>query len=196
MDPHAINIAVSRIRVAQRAVASLKECSGDEFRDTWFVFLTAFKSVYTALQEGAKGQPKSLQWMGARNRERRNSPLLRYLYAARNDEEHGLNLSVMDSLGGISVDTDGTTAEDPLIVWLNPETGMVEAYRASGAPVTVLLQHGPGPLLRAVRDRDGTSISPPPDPENSAVHCFPIKAAETALLEITALVEAARNIPR
>lgn len=195
MDPQAIYVAVSRIRVAERAVASLADSDGDDFRDHWFVFLTAFKSVYTALQEGAKGQPKSLQWMGARNRERRNNPLLQYLYIARNDEEHGLNLSVMDGIGGISVDTDGTTAEDPLIVWLNPETGLVEAYRKSGQPVTVLRQHGPGPLLRPVRDRDGTVIQPPPDPDNRELLCFPLAAAEAGMLHIKALVEAAGRIP-
>lgn len=195
MDPQAIYVALSRIRVAERAIESLRTSTGQDFQDHWFVFLTAFKSVYTALQEGAKGRPKSLQWMGGRNRERRNNRLLQYLYVARNDEEHGLNLSVMEALGGIIVETDGTTADDPVVVWLNPETGRVEAYRESGQPVTVLLQHGPGPLLRAVKDRDGTVVQPPPDPKSGEALCLPVTAAEVGLSHIRSLVEEAERIP-
>jgi hypothetical protein len=92
LDPKAINKAQHRLRVTQKALDDLSGArSYREFQDSWYVFLTASKSIYTVLQQGAKITPQSLQWFGGKSTERRNDPLLQYLYEARNEDEHGLD---------------------------------------------------------------------------------------------------------
>lgn len=95
MQNSAIEKAKSRLRVAQKAVAELKLCQtfGD-FTDTWYVVLTSSKNVYTVLEQGAKGSPRSMQWFGAKKQIRKSDPLLQYMFEARNDDEHGLGSAV------------------------------------------------------------------------------------------------------
>lgn len=91
MDPRALEKARSRLRNIDKAIREL-DAGGtfEAFTDAWFSFLTAYKSIYTALEQGAKVSPQSRQWFGSKSSERRADELLQYLYQARNDEEHGL----------------------------------------------------------------------------------------------------------
>lgn len=56
----------------------------------WVEFLIACGGIYTKLEQGAKGCPKSTYWFGTKKHERRVDPLLVYLHQARNADEHGI----------------------------------------------------------------------------------------------------------
>lgn len=56
----------------------------------WIDFVLASGSFYSSLQQGAKVNKKSIYWFGEKKHFRKADPVLKYLYAARNSEEHGL----------------------------------------------------------------------------------------------------------
>lgn len=98
MKKEAIDIAKGRLRVMRKCFDDLCQCSDfDTFNDTWFTFLTAYKSVYVAISQGAIS-PQSRQWLGARKKQRRNDDLLQWVFEARNDEEHGLARSLNQNM--------------------------------------------------------------------------------------------------
>jgi hypothetical protein len=104
MDPRAITKTQSRLRAAGKAISDLENSKHyTEFSDTWFVFLTAWKSVYTVLEQGSKVMPRSRQWFGNQSAIRRNDPLLQYLYEARNDDEHGLGEVIEHVRGQLNI---------------------------------------------------------------------------------------------
>ena len=106
MVPAAIDQAKQRLSKAEK---SLNELLGStDFRQAesaWVDFLISTSSIYSKLEQGAKGYPKSEPWFGRKKNERRSDPLLSYLHHARNSSEHGIALTVgetppnMDGLG-------------------------------------------------------------------------------------------------
>lgn len=96
VTPRALHLAQSRLRIAQKAVADIA-ASGtfEEVADHWLVFLTAWKGVYTVLEQGSKVTPQARQWFGMKKAERRSTPLLQFLFHARNAAEHGLGETVL-----------------------------------------------------------------------------------------------------
>jgi hypothetical protein len=91
MDIAAVTKAAGRLRLAAKHAEALKVCkSHEEFCDTWYQFLVTYKNVYTALDQGSKASPQSRQWFGAKKNERRDDPLLQYLFQARDADEHGI----------------------------------------------------------------------------------------------------------
>jgi hypothetical protein len=104
MDSKAITKARSRLRVAQKALDELPQCTDYQtFTDTWYTFLVAAKNVYTVLQQGSKVSPQSKQWFGAKQQFRKNDELLQYLFQSRNDDEHGLEEVTRLKPGSIAV---------------------------------------------------------------------------------------------
>ena len=60
------------------------------FDEHWVDFSVAWKSAYNKVEQAAKDTPQERQWFGSVKNERKHDPLLRYLFEARNDEEHGV----------------------------------------------------------------------------------------------------------
>jgi hypothetical protein len=87
--------AKARLRFARRAVQIMCDPAllTENPYDHWIDFLTQWKGVYTKVQQAAKDTPQELQWFGKVNRERKQNPVTRYLFEARNDEEHGMDNS-------------------------------------------------------------------------------------------------------
>lgn len=71
-----------------------------DFADHWSAFLSAWKGIYTALEQGAKVSPQSRQWFGGKKAERIRDPLLQYLFEARNADEHGLEPPIEEGYEG------------------------------------------------------------------------------------------------
>lgn len=91
MNLNAITKAESRLRLATQQLESCSNAANhNDFADAWYLFLVAAKNVLTTLEQGAKSSAQSRQWFGAKKQERKDDPLLQYLFQARNDEEHGL----------------------------------------------------------------------------------------------------------
>jgi len=163
VDPLAITKARSRLLTAKGALGDLQTCRDyNLFAAKWYIFLVAFKGVYSALGRGAEASPQSRQWFGARNRERRSDPLLQYLYQARDDDEHGLNpvtarVSDRLSIGGsgpnhtLQFDVSGPTG----LGWTLQATG------GDGKPVP--FEYAPAHVrLVQVHGRDkGNTYDPP-----------------------------------
>jgi hypothetical protein len=91
MDPSAVEQAKQRAIKAQKALAAFKAATTfAEAEEAWTDFLIAASAVYSKLEQGAKGHPKSEPWYGKKKKERRDDPLLRYIHHARNSNEHGI----------------------------------------------------------------------------------------------------------
>jgi hypothetical protein len=91
MVPAAIEQAKDRLSKAERALDELiKSTTFQQAESAWVDFLTAASSIYSKLEQGAKGFSKSEPWYGRKRNERRKDPLLSYLHHARNSTEHGI----------------------------------------------------------------------------------------------------------
>ncbi|WP_193174492.1 hypothetical protein [Oricola nitratireducens] len=181
MNKKALDKAASRLRVAEKALSELTVT--DDFRaftDNWYVFLTSAKNVYTSLEQGAKSNPKSRQWFGAKKAERKSDALLQYLFQARDDEEHGLETSIayVPERHEIGVTKDGYSNE--MNIELGPSFNIIvkNATKAAatfegappppGAKVTpldnkpVLTKRTPSEIaLKSVTGRGNITYQPP-----------------------------------
>lgn len=74
MNPEAIEQAKSRLAKAEKALAELKAASYfDDAESAWSDFLLAASGIYSKLEQGSKGYPKSAPWFGAeKNLRKRN----------------------------------------------------------------------------------------------------------------------------
>jgi hypothetical protein len=162
MNPSAVTKAHSRLRTAQRAVNDLAGCNDfNAFADTWYVFLTAAKGIYTVLEQGAKTSPQSRQWFGSVNRQRREDPLLQYLYQARDDDEHGISPVVEHVPGhiGIGVSKPGYSSAMRFDGTIGPG-GRLRVTSLDGKPV--MIEHSPSHVrLIRVHGRDKKPYDPP-----------------------------------
>jgi hypothetical protein len=190
MNPNAIDKAQSRLRTAARALADLEQATDYRtFFDHWYVFLTGWKGVYTVLEQGAKQSAQSRQWFGAKKAERRADPLLQYLFEARNDEEHGLEPSIVPALGRMRVELPDVGVEGRQIsVEANPLTGEMRAFRPDGGPLSISQSHGPGPALRPVKGRGGRMYGPPIVHLGQRIDLAPLEVARAGLRYVEALV--------
>jgi hypothetical protein len=91
MDKKAIDAARTEyIRASDSLgkVATTKDFSTLETH--WASFLVSAGRIFTKLEQGAKGSSKSRVWWDKQLQQRRTDPLLRYLWQARNADEHTL----------------------------------------------------------------------------------------------------------
>jgi hypothetical protein len=187
MDPTAIDLAVSRVRTAGHAFEDLTTAkTWEEFGDHWFLFLVAWKAVYTVLEEGAKPFPQSRQWFGAKKKERKDDPLLQYLFEARNDEEHGLARSV--TLGGPKLLIRGSPGQTHFQLGHDAQ-GRLTATGPKGEDVSDHIQHiDAGPELQPVKARGGRTIYPPCQHLSRPVDIRPLPVALAGLNYVAKLV--------
>lgn len=167
MNPLAVTKARSRLRVASDTVKSLATCKDyDTFTGLWFTFLTAAKSVYTTLEQGSKISAQSRQWFGGKAQERRNDPLLQYLYQARNDDEHGLSFGAEQVPGNLAIGVNQPGYSTAMTINSGPD-GTLHVASMDNKPV--LIAHTP-PHVKLIRVH-GRSHEPYDPPENhNGVH--------------------------
>jgi hypothetical protein len=91
VDQSVLAQAAGRFLLAERAFEALCQAGEDQdtFQTHWLDFLIQWKGAYTKVQQAAKDNVQEKQWFGAVTGERKADPLLRYLFEARNDGEHG-----------------------------------------------------------------------------------------------------------
>lgn len=190
MHPKAITKAKSRLRVAEKALSELKDCSEYEvFCDTWYTFLVAAKNVYTVLEQGAKISPQSRQWFGNVKQIRRDDELLQYLFEARNDDEHGLENSTQHVPGSLSI---GVAREGySRSMKFSGSIGMGGALNIEsldGKPV-LIEETLPHVRLINVLARGNRSIPPPTTHRGSLLPDYsPVNVAELGFIYLTELV--------
>lgn len=110
--------AEGRLKLAERALGEIHQAGGnaEAFQTHWLDFLIQWKGTYNKVQQAAKDNPQEIQWFGAVNSQRRKDPLLRWLYEARNDGEHGTDVSAKHNGPGYSFTTHGKE----LLIKMNP----------------------------------------------------------------------------
>src|SRR4051812_49429482 len=92
MKEVALTQAMERLTRARNALQRMKEAkSYNSTISAWSDFLLASSGIYSKLEQGVKGCRVSEGWFGCKKHDRRKDELLRYLYHARNADEHGLS---------------------------------------------------------------------------------------------------------
>lgn len=195
MHPKAIEKARSRLRVARKALHDMQASNDMEaFHDSWYTFLTATKNIYECLKTGANTTtPQSRQWYGEKARERREDPLLQYVYEARNADEHGLASSVVRRNASVAIGVRRPGYTSSISVKSGPD-GSLRVTSNDDKPI--LFETRPAHVVLVPVTARGNRIHPPP-----AQHLGkpidgsePIPVAEHALNYLEALVEEASKL--
>jgi hypothetical protein len=197
MHPVAIDKARSRLRLARAAVETLRQAPDTQaFQDSWYSFLTASKNIYDIFKKGADTTtPQSRQWLGGKKRERRQDPLLQYLFEARNSDQHGLDFSLQTVERAVAwgpkpghsrhMRVDGTIGAE-INLRIQPLDGLPPP------PMEITPAHA---YLRAVTARGNVVYQPPamhlglPIPDNS-----PLAVADLALAYFEKLIDEAAGL--
>jgi hypothetical protein len=185
MKAIALEKAKGRLRSAKRAFKLMgdpKELGNAE--DHWIDFLVAWKGTYSKVQQAAKDTPQELQWFGKLNTERKANPVLRYLFEARNDEEHGLvkSASLQPGQAMFRMTKDGPDAQ---LVFEDGKPAKI--VDGEGEVIAELVAERPlVEVLHPVKDRGGNTIPAPTALDGSPLNH--IKVAELGLRYLEALV--------
>lgn len=193
MDPKAVSKAKARLRVAAHQLENaVKAKNHEEFSDHWYLFLIAAKNVYTILEQGAKTSPQSRQWFGAKKNERKNDPLLQYLFQARDDDEHGLGDVTKVAPGFVGIGTMEPGYSNSISFSVSQdEKGRVtfnNLESRDGLPIKIKAKP-PHPVLLPVTGRGNIKYAPPathlghPLPDSQ-----PISVGKAGLAYLEALV--------
>lgn len=157
-----------RLQSASKAVSRMKEArSLEDYRREWEFFLVSWKGIYSDLEQGVKGNAQAMQWFGKAKTRRKEDQLLDYLFAARNDYEHGLaDTLVLAEKGANTLIEFPDRASEPEkkieLKWkIDESTGDSKFWRPDGGPLNIVSSSPKGPALTEVKRRDGTSVFPP-----------------------------------
>jgi hypothetical protein len=107
VDKVAIKHAWEWLHQAQLSCKRLQSSKTfSEIDRSWTSFLLASGTIYSKLEKGAKGDPKSEPWFGRIKHERKKDPLLSYIHHARNTVEHGITEITTHSPSELSIHGD------------------------------------------------------------------------------------------
>jgi hypothetical protein len=197
MNLLALEKAQSRLRLTARAVQTLQNVGQDPvaFEDHWMDFLVHWKGTYTKVQQAAKDSPQELQWFGGVNSERRGDPLLRWLFEARNDEEHGL---IRSAINRPQLQAFTPKSNAVLTAVRQNADGSMTALGADGEEI----EGEYGALLPAesslqeVRERGGMKMPPPTRHKGQQMEPKPLIAAQLGLQWIEGVVAKAQELAK
>lgn len=194
MDVRAVEKARKRFRSAYQAIDRMKlSKSFDDFSVDWCNFLYSWKAIYTALEQGAKISEGSKKWFCEKKKERLDIYLLNYLFQARNDEEHGLDCSLMEDAESYLWEFEKTCSGGEAVeLRVNPVTG--EKYAWCAENPMKLVQRTNGPTLTAVKDSKGRIWAAPIGFKNKPCDMTPIGVAEVALEYIENVIREAKEL--
>jgi hypothetical protein len=199
MDTKAITKARSRLRIAEKALAELADCQNYEsFTDIWYTFLVAAKGVYICLEQGAKSSPQSRQWYGSKKQERKNDPLLQYLFQARNDDEHGIEPVTNFVPGRIGIGVSKPdSSRDMIFGGIKFRDGVLtieDAVAHDGKPIYV--EHEPPHArLSPVASRGNVVYQPPKSHLGKPLESdLPVTVGQAAFAYLSSLVDDAERL--
>ncbi|MCC6927331.1 hypothetical protein [Novosphingobium sp.] len=199
MNPYEIQTAEGRLKLCKRAfdalLSSYENLQSDigeaaDFETHWLDFLVQWKGVYSKIQQAAKDSPAEIQWFGAVNQERRRDPLLRWLFEARNDAEHGLGRTTSRIGHNIYL---GPASGESGVFDVRFGDGGIEVVRSDGSVVENAYTVEAMPVhLVAVSERDGIrKVEPPTEHFGKSIDRSPIVAAELGFNWLASLVKTA-----
>lgn len=190
--------AAGRLKLAERAVNSLLAAGEDpiEFQIHWLDFLVQWKGAYTKVQQAAKDSPQELQWFGEVTKERKADPLLRYLFEARNDGEHGTDQAARHVGPGFTMRaTEDITS---LRLQFSADGSPPLALGPDGKVVAEFVELSPAEsYLIEVTEFDGKKKVPPPTAHlGSPMEPKPLVAAGLGLSWLQSLIAIAEAIQK
>lgn len=192
MNPNAIEHAKVRLQKAEKALADLKAAEYfDDAESAWSDFLLAASGVYSKLEQGAKGYPKSEPWFGAEKNLRKTDPLLRYIHFARNADEHGIERVTEQSLANLNLKFN--ERQHMRVQRLNQDT-----HEPEGELIDVVVA---GPTLKVVRVYDrrfGDFADPPGTHLGKTVRygsSFPDEVGNVAIEYLRSMIQRAEKLP-
>ncbi|AMO71098.1 hypothetical protein [Sphingorhabdus sp. M41] len=177
-----IEKAKSRLRSAKRAVSAMGATEDpNTIADNWVDFLTAWKGVYEQVKKASKTTPQEMQWFGGVSREKKTDPLLKYVFEARNDEEHGVGRSALPHDGLVKFPAKSYEVSIASMRF-DPETREITLYGPDGKPVYDPVKlSGPGVTLDPITARDGRVIDPPESHLGESINPDVLSVATAAL---------------
>ncbi len=193
MDLRAIEKAETRLIGARSALEFMKLSNNyRSFKAHWYAFLSAWKSVYTVLEQGAKASAASDTWYKDKKLECRGDPLLLYLYESRNDDEHSLADPTKFEPGSLAI---GVAKEgySNAVRLISMEDGVIKYESMDGKPVLneVALPHA---VLVPVTARNGQVLSTPASHfGTNLANPSPEEVADMGMIYIEKLVAEARS---
>lgn len=191
MNPAAIEQAKNRLQKAEKALAELSAAEYfDDAEDAWSDFLLAASGVYSKLEQGAKGFPKSEPWFGREKRLRKTDPLLRYIHFARNADEHGIERVTDRSLENIDLKFNERRPFSAQMLDQHTEEPVGEKF-------DVVLA---GPTIKLVRvhDRRFGDYADPPEMHLGKIipfaSSFPHELGQAALEYLASMIDQAEGL--
>lgn len=163
---------------AAQGLQRLRDAQNFEaFEEAWSDFLQASSRVYDKLQAGTT-RPRSYAWFGAKLKERKQDPLLRYIHHARNVDQHGLTATTERKAGRFSLKGDAhihrlTSDGRKVVLDYSPLPGNYRPPKIELAPAHV--------GLARVRDRGDWYEVPDAHLDQRLLEPRPIQVAELAL---------------
>jgi hypothetical protein len=192
MKAVALQQAKARLQRVRDALTAMEQSIAfSNLDENWSNFLVAAKIVFAKLGAGANGDPKSEAWFARVLGEQRSDPLLRFLYHARNAEEHGLDRSIEQAydirvVEGVRLEFDAT---------FEPNGDVT--FRNAGDPREVINLPLKGTPKAIVDGRSGQIVEPPTEHLGSPIanpSIFGIAHLAVAYLE--RLIGNAQQLPQ
>ena len=159
MEHDALVQARQRFARATEALEDLERAASyNEAESAWSDFLLATSTIFSKLEQGAKGQGKSTAWFGRQKRRRKIDPVLQYLHFARNSDEHGIKRVTERH-------PDSNWQGKPKAFWEREELELEKVDKETGEPTGLKFKAwATGPRLSLVRASDsrfGDYCDPP-----------------------------------
>ncbi len=187
MNPHALVQARQRFARADAAIAEFEAASNYcEAETAWTDFLLAASTIYSKLEQGAKGNGKSGAWFGRQKKARKDNQILRYLHFARNSDEHGIERVTERSENNKNIFKFGERREATFYHAPDSDTGELRFKGTAWAC---------GPCIDLIRARDSRfgDFCDPPQMEGSAPK-DPLALGRVAMPMIEAMLEEAEAL--
>lgn len=161
LEPKPPRKARTRFRRAYKSfVAAQRADTFKEFEDAWDDFLIHSDTVFEQIKATCAKDQKLLTWHGERQAVRRKDPLLKYLWEARNANEHSVQTvsSFRDAEYAILPPRDGSPFTLNGVIG-GPNTNFTLTSHGAEPPRVWINQ--PTVIVLPVRARDGQIYNPP-----------------------------------
>lgn len=162
-EPLPLRKPLNRLRRAAKAATSLAVTrSYREFEDLWEQFLNDSNAFFDQMHVITKPNARTSSWYGAKHAERRRDPLLKYIWEARNSNEHSVADVTHFVQGNRLIGIPGPGQSNAISI-----SGIIggpdENFRVTpldGLPVHSIIEPSHAVLL-PVKSRDGRIYEPP-----------------------------------
>lgn len=194
MNPKAIPKVRARLSEARAAIYDIeKDAPGlPIFQDRWHTFLVKSCSIYSILEQAAKGHNESVAWFGRKKHERKRDPLLSYLHHARNCDQYSVDGSSEKSESTV-ISTNRYSKVVTSNVPGKPPKLVMTVNKPSGFRILPAGFH----LTRVVDDRFGDTFYPPSEHLGSSIERNdPVTVAKLALDYIEEMVNEAFELTK